>query len=144
MKVDCHVDPAIETEHADVWVKKMTPELSALLQELSSQDQILWCYREDEMRPVRLDDIFVIQTTDRGLDVSTRNEHFLCRRQLSAVREMLTDDFAEASRSAMINIRHIDHLILLDNGAIDLIMKNQQRIPIARRKLHILKERLGI
>ena len=96
------------------------------------------------MRPVRLDDIFVIQTTDRGLDVSTRNEHFLCRRQLSAVREMLTDDFAEASRSAMINIRHIDHLILLDNGAIDLIMKNQQRIPIARRKLHILKERLGI
>lgn len=49
--------------------------------------------------------------------------------------------FIEASRSAIFNYHHIDHLKLLDNGLIDAV---NQRIQISRRNIKNLKERLGI
>ncbi|MCZ3675069.1 LytTR family transcriptional regulator DNA-binding domain-containing protein, partial [Lactobacillus crispatus] len=38
----------------------------------------------------------------------------------------------------------IDHLEVMDGGNIDVIMKNQMRVQISRRKIKDLKERLGL
>lgn len=65
--------------------------------------------------------------------------------KIKSIKEELSTDFIEASRSAIFNIKHIDHLKLLDNGSIDVILKNKQRIQIARRKIkNFLREKLGI
>ena len=52
--------------------------------------------------------------------------------------------FIEASRSAIFNYRKIDHLEILGSGMIDVILENQMRVGISRRKIRILKERLGL
>lgn len=144
MKINCHVDEGIDEECAEIWVKKMTPELANLIRYLDQQKQVLWCYKGDEFKPVALSEIYAIQTADRELDISTVDHHYACRKQLSSVKELLSSDFIEASRSAFFNFNYIDHLVLLDNGAIDVVLKNQQRIPISRRKIKNLKERIGL
>lgn len=144
MKITCHVDNSLVQEHGEIWVRKMTPELNQLLNYLNGHEQSLWCLDGDELKPIRYQDIFAVQTSDHVLDVSTTDHHYVCRKQLSTVKEELSADFIEASRSAIFNFRHIDHLELLDNGTIDVILTNHQRVPIARRKVKNLKERLGI
>lgn len=144
MKINCHVDNSLDEEHAEIWVRKITPGLNNLLNYLNGHEQVLWCSSNNDLLPINYQDIFAIQTNNHQLDVSTINGHYTYRKRLSVLKDELTDDFIEASQSAIFNFRHIDHLELLDNGTIDVILKNQQRIPIARRKVKNLKARLGI
>jgi len=60
------------------------------------------------------------------------------------VKNGLSSDFIEVSRSAIINYRFIDHLKIVSNGNIDAVMKNGLRVQISRRKIKNLKERLGL
>ncbi len=69
---------------------------------------------------------------------------FLLSKPLKEVKAILNNDFIEASRSAYFNFKHIDHLVLLNDGAIDVVLTNQERIAISRRKIKNLKERLGL
>ncbi|MGY5247755.1 LytTR family DNA-binding domain-containing protein [Lactiplantibacillus plantarum] len=144
MKINCHVDASLDEEHGDLWIRKMTPELNNLLNYLTSTGQVLWCCKNNDLKPINYQDIFAIQTSGQKLDVSTINDHYTYRKRLSVLKDELSEDFIEASQSAIFNFRHIDHLELQDNGTIDVILKNQQRIPIARRKIKNLKKRLGI
>lgn len=144
MKINCHVDASLDEEHGDLWIRKMTPEMQSLLNRLTNTEQVLWCSKDNDLRPINYEDIFAIQTNGRKLDVSTINDHYIYRKQLSVLKDELSEDFIEASQSAVFNFQHIDHLELQDNGTIDVILKNQQRVPIARRKIKNLKKRLGI
>lgn len=144
MKINCHVDDSIGEEHAEIWVRKITPELADLLEYLNDNKQVLWCSHNKKLTPIKYRDIFSIQTARHGLDVATASNHYHYRKQLSVLKEQLRDDFIEASRSAIFNFKHVDHLELMDNGAIDVILKNQQRLPISRRKVKNLKARLGL
>ncbi|MCT6888269.1 MAG: hypothetical protein M3Z87_01210 [Lactobacillus sp.] len=38
----------------------------------------------------------------------------------------------------------MDHLELLNNGLIDVVLTNKHRVQISRRNIKTLKERLGI
>lgn len=144
MKINLHVDASISEEHAEIWVKQMKPNLESMLQYLNNNNQVLWCYYDDQLKPISLNDIFIIQTDDRKLDISTQNRHYSCRKPLKEVKAILNNDFIEASRSAYFNFKHIDHLVLLNDGAIDVVLTNQERIAISRRKIKNLKERLGL
>lgn len=144
MKINCHVNDSISEEHAEIWVRKITPELANLLDYLNDNKQVLWCRLDQKLKPVKYRDIFSIQTTSHDLDVATASNHYHYRQQLSALKNQLNDDFIEASRSAIFNFKHVDHLELMDSGAIDVILKNHQRIPISRRKVKHLKARLGL
>lgn len=144
MKINCHVDASLDKEHGELWIRKMTPELNNLLNYLTNNEQVLWCSKDSDLRPINYRDIFAIQTDNQKLDVSTINSHYTYRKRLSVLKDELNEDFIEASQSAIFNFRHIDHLELQGNGTIDVILKNQQRIPIARRKVKNLKKRLGI
>lgn len=144
MKINCHIDDSIKEEHADIWIKKMTPAINHLIQQLNNDQNVLWCSLNQQIIPVSFENIYVIQTAKHGLEVSTFNQNYRYNSRITSIKDELSDDFLEASRSAIFNIKHIDHLELLDNGSIDVILKNQQRIQMARRKIKNLKEKLGI
>ena len=65
MKINLHVDASISEEHAEIWVKQMKPNLESMLQYLNN-NQVLWCYYDDQLKPISLNDIFIIQTDDRN------------------------------------------------------------------------------
>lgn len=144
MKINCHIDSSLEEEYADIWIKEMTPQINQLLKALNHSHGILWCTHESQVIPIYYTDIFAIETTGHGLIVSTVDATYSYKGSLSALKHLLPTDFLDASRSAIFNYNHIDHLELQDNGSIDVFLKNQQRIQMSRRKIKNLKERLGI
>ena len=49
MKVNCHIDPNIEEEHLDLFVREMNPQISNLLKSFTSTEPVLWCYDADQI-----------------------------------------------------------------------------------------------
>lgn len=41
MKVNCHIDPNIEEEHLDLFVREMNPQISNLLKSFTSTEPVL-------------------------------------------------------------------------------------------------------
>ena len=50
MKVNCHIDPNIEEEHLDLFVREMNPQISNLLKSFTSTEPVLWCYDADQIK----------------------------------------------------------------------------------------------
>lgn len=144
MKINCHLDPNLAEEHGELWLRKMTPQINDLLQELSSTDETLWCYKENEIIPVKYEDIYALQVAKRNVAVITSKATYIYNDRLSNLKVSLPNYFLPASRSSIFNYRFIDHLELVDNGLIDVVLINKYRVQISRRNIKQLKERLGI
>lgn len=144
MKIKFNIDEDLPEEKAEFWLKKMTAKIERIAGELNSKQDYLWCYREDEAFPIKFDDIYLIQVENDKTLVYTQEKAYLFKGRLYQAKELLPYEFIEASRSALINYHKIDHLEMIDNGNIDVILENKQRVQIARRKIKNLKERLGL
>lgn len=144
MKINYHLDDSIQEDHIEIYAKKLTPNISKLIQALDDDKDILWCNSNNLISPINYQDIYAIYAASHGVSVITENASYSYHENLSNLKTKLPNDFLEASRSAIFNFHKIDHLELLDNGAIDVILQNKQRVQISRRKIKVLKERLGL
>lgn len=93
---------------------------------------------------MKYEEIILIQSENNIVVVYTNENSYEYRGRLYQVKDELPNMFIEASRSAIFNYRKIDHLEILGSGMIDVILENQMRVGISRRKIRILKERLGL
>ena len=65
MKVNCHIDPNIEEEHLDLFVREMNPQISNLLKSFTSTEPVLWCYDADQIIPIKFSDIFELDSVSK-------------------------------------------------------------------------------
>lgn len=144
MKVKFNIDNQLPEEHAEFWLKKMTAKFSQLGKELSGEQDMVWCNIDDEIVPVKFESIYLIQVENEQTVIYDKSQNYRYKGRLYQIKNVLPHDFLAASRSAIINYRKIDHLEIMDGGNIDVIMKNQMRVQISRRKIKDLKERLGL
>ncbi len=122
----------------------MTDKFSQLGKELSGEQDMVWCNQDDEIVPVKFENIYLIQVESEQTVIYDEAQNYRYKGRLYQIKNVLPHDFLTASRSAIINYRKIDHLEIMDGGNIDVIMKNQIRVQISRRKIKDLKERLGL
>lgn len=144
MKVKFNIDENYQEEKAEFWLKKMTEKFSQLGKELSANQDMIWCYNENDIVPVNFKDIFLVQVENERTIIYTFDDHYQYKGRLYQIKQLLPHEFLIASRSAMINYRKIDHLEIVNGGNIDAILKNKMRVQIARRRIKDLKERLGL
>lgn len=144
MKINFHIDPNFKDEHADFWLREMTDHISNVTSQLNQEQDILWCYQEKEIKPINYKTILVLQTVGNQIEVRTADSVYYCKARITQLIEQLPSQFIESARGTIINYKKIDHLELLDNGKIDVIMTNKERVQISRRKIKNLKEKLGI
>ena len=139
-----NIDKDLQKEKAEFWLKKMTGKIRKITQELQSDSQVLWGYRKETAYAIEFSKIYLIQVENEKTIIYTQDKTYLFKGRLYQARINLSTDFIEASRSAILNYRFIDHLEIISNGNIDVLMKNGLRVQIARRKIKKLKERLGL
>lgn len=144
MKVNFHINSKLKEERAEFWIRKMSSSLSQVVNQLSQEQTVLWCSQDNEIIPVEYDSIFVLKSSANSVEVMTNDSTYQCKHRISQLAEILPLDFMESSRGTIINYRKIDHLELLGDGKIDVIMKNKLRIQMSRRKIKNLKEKLGL
>ncbi|WP_267202701.1 DUF3021 family protein [Limosilactobacillus kribbianus] len=107
MKINFHIDPELKTEHIDLWLHKITPEIDRLIQQIGAANQTLWCHVDAQIIPVSYQDIFCLEAADRGINVFTADQQLFYHDRLSRLKEELPNDFITASRSAIFNFAAI-------------------------------------
>lgn len=144
MKVNINIDENLVEDRAEFYLQEMTDKITRIAKELTNDNSRLWCYKNSDIIPVKYEEIILIQSENNILMVYTNEDSYEYRGRLYQVKDELPNMFIEASRSAIFNYRKIDHLEILGSGMIDVILENQMRVGISRRKIRILKERLGL
>lgn len=144
MKITYHVDPNLSEERVEFWIKKLTPDITNILQKLDNNAESLWCQQGSNLIPIKYDNIYLLEVSNRKTAVFTQDQKLICHDYLSNLKSELPEQFIEASRSAVFNYQYIDHLELLNNGLIDVVLTNELRVQISRRNIKNLKERLGL
>lgn len=144
MKVNINIDKNLVEDRAEFYLQEMTDKITRIAKELTNDNSRLWCYKNSDIIPVKYEEIILIQSENNILMVYTNEDSYEYRGRLYQVKDELPNMFIEASRSAIFNYRKIDHLEILGSGMIDVILENQMRVGISRRKIRILKERLGL
>lgn len=144
MEIKFNIDQNLSKEKAEFWLKKMTTKVKRAVNDLQTEQEFLWGYQEREAYPIEFSQIYLIQVENEKTYICTENGNYQLKGRLYQVKNGLLSDFIEASRSAIINYRFIDHLEIVSNGNIDAVMKNGLRVQISRRKIKNLKERLGL
>lgn len=144
MEIKFNIDQNLSKEKAEFWLKKMTTKVKRAVSDLQTEQEFLWGYQEREAYPIEFSQIYLIQVENEKTYIRTENGNYQLKGRLYQVKNGLSSDFIEASRSAIINYRFIDHLEIVSNGNIDAVMKNGLRVQISRRKIKNLKERLGL
>lgn len=144
MKVDLHIDSKLDVERADFWLRQMTTRMATIIAQLNQERETLWCYQDDEVKPVAYRDIIVLRTVGSQIQITTADNRYYYRARMAKLAAQLPAQFIESARGTMINYQKIDHLELLGNGKIDVLMVNQERVQMARRKIKNLKEKLGL
>lgn len=144
MKVNINIDENLVEDRAEFYLQEMTDKITRIAKELTNDNSRLWCYKNSDIIPVKYEEIILIQSENNILMVYTDEDSYEYHGRLYQVKDELPNTFIEASRSAIFNYRKIDHLEILGSGMIDVILENQMRVGISRRKIRILKERLGL
>ncbi|QXL49408.1 LytTR family transcriptional regulator [Ligilactobacillus salivarius] len=144
MKVNINIDENLVEDRAEFYLQEMTDKITRIAKELTNDNSGLWCYKNKDIIPVKYEEIILIQSENNIVVVYTNEDSYEYRGRLYQVKDELPNMFIEASRSAIFNYRKIDHLEILGSGMIDVILEKQMRVGISRRKIRILKERLGL
>lgn len=144
MKVEFNIDPNLSEEKAEFWLKKMTSKIRRITNELKSNQDFLWGYQDGDAYMIEFSQIFAIQVENEKTMICTEKEVYIFRGRLYQAEKLLPNDFVTTSRSSIVNYHSINHLEIVSSGNIDAILENGLRIQVARRKIKVLKERLGL
>ncbi|MFD3267020.1 LytTR family DNA-binding domain-containing protein [Lactobacillus johnsonii] len=144
MKVEFNIDPNLSEEKAEFWLKKMTSKIRRITNELKSNQDFLWGYQDGDAYMIEFSQIFAIQVENEKTMICTEKEVYIFRGRLYQAEKLLPNDFVTTSRSSIVNYHFINHLEIVSSGNIDAILENGLRIQVARRKIKVLKERLGL
>jgi two-component system LytT family response regulator len=89
-----------------------------------------------------LDEVEFVHTEPSGVRVVGRTRQGITELSLKVLQER--SSLLRCHRQYLVNLEHIAEIVLQDNGAADIITRSGQRLPVSRRYLRELKDRLLI
>lgn len=143
MKVNFFIDDD-QPEHVDFHVKKITPEMQSMADDLQKSDSLLWGYQDKTVKPLQFEEIIRIRTEASNVQVQTVSGTYKAKQRIYQLVELLPKKFIQISSGEIVNFEFIDHLELGGNGNIKLIMMNKEESYVSRRYVSKIKRRLGI
>lgn len=147
MKVKIQIDPDLKEPYAQLNILKLTPSLEAVIKILENEGQSisLTGSKEGKIFIIEPNSVEIIRTEGRELILYNRKkEKFIISKPLYELQNTLSDDFIRISKSAIVNIRYIDHVSATLNGTMDIAMKNGVEDVITRSYRNEFKKRLGV
>ena len=93
-------------------------------------------------RVVRVDDIAWLETADNYVVLHTSGFQPLLRQTLTGLLAQLGDAFVRCHRRAAVRPELVDHVVSLDKGDCELVLRGGMRVPCSRQYRPALMERL--
>ncbi len=148
MRVEIKIDPSLAEANAVLHIPKLTEEISVLVKTLeaaSSSVRLLTAKKEDKSYVIEPEQAELIRTEGGSVRLYNRSaQGFTLDKTLHELTQQLGYEFTRISKSAIVNIRRIDHVSPSFNGTMDIIMKNGMAEYISRKYLGEFKKRLGL
>lgn len=93
-------------------------------------------------RVVKVDDIAWLETADNYVVLHTPGAQPLLRQTLTSLLAQLGDAFVRCHRRAAVRAELVEHLVSLDKGDCELVLRGGMRVPCSRQYRAALMDRL--
>lgn len=148
MKVECRISPECTEPIAVLEISRMTPrilEAIALLEAEGEEPGTFAAKREDRTYFLTAQDFELVRMEGgeaAGYDL--KGQRYTLRGPLYELEKALGPDFVRISKSAIVNVRRIDHVEATLASTMHLVTKSGIEDYISRSFRKSFKERLGL
>lgn len=145
MKVSIDMSPEYREPYAIIRTDKMTEEIQRIADLLGGTGiPVAAVKNSGDIAILQNSEICMVRIESGCAVIYGKNEKYRSNKKLYELLEQLGPDFMQISKSAIVNMRHIDSLETGFSGAILLKMKNGCKEYISRKYLKDFKKQLGL
>lgn len=145
MKIHINIDPGLPEDELTINCRGMTKEIEQVVASLRAAEQKLTGNREDQTYILDAAQVLYIDTIDRKVFLYSESDVYETPLKLYALEEQLAaQDFFRASKSSIVNLRHIQALKSDLDGRLLVTMDNGEHLVVSRQYAAAIKERLGV
>ena len=148
MRVECKISADCKEPYAVLHINKMTPtiaEIISILEKEGARSLTLTAVKERKTYFIEPENIALARTEGREIVCYDKlKNRYLLNKPLYELENILGGHFVRISKSAIVNIRQINHVEAGFNGTMELVMKNGITDYISRSFRKSFKERLGL
>lgn len=145
MQIKINVDEKIEDMVIDISCSHLTPELEKVLATLRMLERKLTVTREGETFFLDVEKVVYVESIDKKTFVYTALEVYESAFRLYELEQQLDEcGFFRASKSCLIQLKHIKSLKAAVDRKICVTLENEEQIMVSRQYAEGLKEKLKL
>jgi len=138
----------VNEPHVIINAGTLTPEIEELAKRIENEKltgNVLAVERENLIYILEPDEVQIVRTEGNEIVAyNTAKQRFIVEKRLYEIETLLGHQFIRISKSAIVNIRKIDHVDVRFSGIMNVVMKNGINEYISRRHMGDFKKRLGL
>lgn len=144
MKVTINQVSNTNEESAVINASLITDSIRAAVALLENGENIIIGIKNDTKVPVKMNDIYYIESVDEKTFAYTKNDCYGLKNKLYELEETLDFRFFRCSKSMILNSRKIKSVKTAENARMNATLLNDETIVISRNYVKDLKKRLGL
>ena len=148
MRVECKISAEYKEPYAVLHINKMTEtiaEIISMLEKEQADSFTLIAAKDRKTYFIKPEDIVLVRTEGREIVCYDKlKNRYILDKPLYELENILDICFVRISKSAIVNIRQINHVEASFNGTMELVLKNGITDYISRSFRKNFKERLGL
>jgi len=148
LKVEIRLSSDVNEPHVIINAGTLTPEIEELAKRIKNEKltgNVLAVKRENLIYILEPDEVQIVRTEGNEIVAyNTAKQRFIVEKRLYEIETLLGHQFIRISKSAIVNIRKIDHVDVRFSGMMNVVMKNGINEYISRRHMGDFKKRLGL
>jgi len=148
LKAEIRLSSDINEPYVTIHSGTLTPEIEELAKRIENENlsgNVFAVKRENLIYILEPNEVQIVRT--EGNEIVAYNmakKRFIVEKRLYEVETLLGLQFIRISKSAIVNIRQIDHVDVRFSGMMNVVMKNGINEYISRRHMGDFKKRLGL
>lgn len=145
MNIHLHIEPAHEGLDVRVYTAQYDERVEMLMKRLKQQRATTVVgYIEEDIHLIKIEEVFSIFVEEAKVFIQTEEEEYRAKLKLYELEEQFEKQLIRVNKSTLVQINHIQSLQLKALGTTQVVLSNDVEIPISRKFLKPLKEKLGI
>jgi DNA-binding LytR/AlgR family response regulator len=143
MKIKTIINPLIE-ERIEIYSKEYNNLIKQIEELIRNYNNNLIGYFEDEIVPLKFDEVYRFFIEDKKIFASTKDKKYLIKLRLYQIEELVNSSFIKINQSCLVNKNKIKKFSSSWGGTILVELKNGDKEYISRRQTKTVLERMGI
>ena len=148
MKAEIRLSSDVDEPYVIIHAGTLTPEVEELAKRIENEKltgNVLAVKRENRIYILEPNEVQIVRTEGNEIVAyNTAKKRFIVEKRLYEIETLLVLQFIRISKSAIVNIRQIDHVDVRFSGMMNVVMKNGINEYISRRHMGDFKKRLGL